>query len=376
MAETTFGAETTVTGAYESNPYLGGQSGNNGAATVTASVKPTMAIAMVRSKAIFNGSYSHTSYSRLYRDQDDYSAGGAFSTQLSALSEFALTANYSHRTITSRFGSTPLTDANGNPIPDPLVVEDTGRKLNALNGSASFSTRISPHDSLSFRATVARTSYPGAVTFARSQTSYGASGSLAHTLNSRVSITAGLSYSTQRYVNSANAVSLLGDSNQIYPSLAVSARLTPRLTLQASAGATFSNITRSTGSFKQTSFAGSASLCNSGDRSNLCIRASRSVLPSVYFGLSKSSSATMNYSYRLTPRSSIGADVGYSQTDSFRQTGNTSYGSIFGSGHYQRQLTQRLSAVVSAYYSDPFKSIAARRASFSASIGISYRLGR
>lgn len=372
VAETKISADVNVDGGYASNPLLR-VGGNTDSATLTANFHPTIRFESATNEFSLSGNVGRTIYSRDFGDNENYSVQGGFRQQLSPRSSFRLGGGFS-QTMQNALqpALSPIAgEDSGVNILDPSAAENLGLTTRTLNGSGSFTTALSSRNSLSVQAFGARVTYPDRGSLAQDYDNYGGGLNISHTLNDRISIGAGANYARSDYDNS-----LYGSSSQISPTLNVGIRFPSRLRLGLNGGVTFSRINQAGLSSNRTAFSGGVNLCRDGDRSTLCIDARRSVSPTAFSGLSNVTSAGLSYSYKLTPRSSIGADVSYSKTSRLSETTsqNTSY--MTASTRYSRQMTQRLSFVTRIGYTDSFESIVARKANIYGSIGISYRLGR
>lgn len=371
FAATTAGADVSLNGGYASNPYLA-TGGNTASGTVTARVEPVVTITSPTTTTTLSGGVAETAYSHRYHDTTDYWGAFSFQDRLSPLSTLGLKGGYSRRTSNSLEPIlSPLPSDQGGQIIDPTIAQNIGRKVEVLNGSADFQSQISPRTLLQLQVFGADVRYPDRVTTNYDYTNYGSVLQLSQALDERITLGASFSASKSDY-----SEAIFGKATQFSPSLTTKIKLTPRLLLSASAGATFSKVDATGLSFTRTHFSGSASLCNTGARSHLCANARYAVSPTAFSGLSNVTSLGADYSYLLSPLSQITAQFNYSYTKSLGAGITHDYGYSSGEAGYSHKLTERLSIEAKAGYTSPFKSTVARKANIRGSVGIKFRLGR
>lgn len=377
MAETRIGADVSVDGGYASNPYGGraGTTDDRGSATLSGSFAPVIVMTSPTGETRLSGQVSHTEYSHRYTGTTNYSAGGTTSQQLSPLTQF--TAGAGFRSFVSNALSPiydPLTgiptDPNAPIIVDPAGSATFARRTETFYGSLGLSTSLSARDSISVSGRVSHVVYPGRVTeFTRGFTSYG--GGLGYNRLVGRDTTVGLNVDVSRADYRGGR---LGDSTQISPTATFATRLAPRLAFNLAAGVTFANTHLLLGTSNRTYFAGSAHLCNEGDRSSLCASVSRSVAPTSFAGTSTVTALGVSHHYRLDTRSTISTRLSYSSAHSVEGLRRSSdYGTV--STDYSRQLTPRLAGTLQLGYSDSFNATFSRGSNVYGSAGLRYRLG-
>lgn len=375
IAETKVGADVAVNAGYASNPYGAVGGGNTGTGTLSGSFTPSIVMTSPTGTTTLGGQVSHTEYTNRYAGTTDYGVSGSTSQQLSPMTALTASAGFSsfvHNSLYPIYD--PIvgipTDPNAPIIIDPSGATSFAQRTQTIYGTVGLSQSLSSRDSVGVSGRISDVRYPnGALGFNRAYTSYGG----------------GLSY--QRLVGRDTSVGLavdigradyrggpLNDSTQISPSVIFATKLAPRLSLNLSAGVTFSDTKVVGGSLKETLFAGSASLCNQGDRSNLCASLSRSVSPTSFSGTSKVTAFGLTHNYRLDPRSEISTSLSYSRASSVGGLGRTTdYGTA--SVGYNRQIAERLSATLQLSYSDTFDASFSRGSNFYGAVGLRYRLG-
>ncbi|MEL6485956.1 MAG: hypothetical protein AAFQ13_02255 [Pseudomonadota bacterium] len=170
---------------------------------------------------------------------------------------------------------------------------------------------------------------------------------------------------------------LSGDSRIISPQVQVNAALTPRLELAGSVGVSFNRI--DIGGLEETSttLAGSVSLCNTDERSSLCLNGSRQVLPAAIGGATLQTNAGVSYSLRISERDTLQFDGSYGTSDASRLADQAqNFENVNASVRYQRRLNDRLRLFVSGNYLKNSGDVTANSTNVGAVIGITFDLGR
>lgn len=377
LAETRVGADLSAKGGYASNPYGGrsGTTGDRGAATLSGSFAPVIVMTSPTGETRLSGDVTHTEYSRRYAGTTNYGVAGTTSQQLSPLTLF--TAGAGFRSFVSS-ALLPIydpitgipTDPNAPIIVDPAGGATFARRTETLYGSLGLRTSLSARDSISVSGRASHVVYPGRQTeFTRGFTSYG--GGIAYDRLVGRDTTVGLNVDVSR---ADYRDGTLGDSTQISPTATFATKLAPRLAFSLAAGVTFADTRMLLGTSNRTYFAGSAHLCNEGDRSSLCASVSRSVAPTSYAGTSTVTALGLSHHYRLDTRSTISTRLSYSSAHSVEGLRRSSdYGTA--SADYSRQLTPRLAGTLQLGYSDSFNARLSRGSNVYGSAGLRYRLG-
>ncbi|HWI86117.1 MAG TPA: hypothetical protein VNT42_07345, partial [Sphingomonas sp.] len=162
VAETTVGANVSLTAGYGSNPFLTSGSGSSAAtATGIASFDPAIVFAGPTNSVLLNGNVQHTTYSSRFRDQTDYTARGAFTQQLTPFSTLGFNAGYSRRTGTALIASSTENpeDPAELPNPDPNAAANAGRRVETLNGGASYQTRLAANLTMNAQVHASKVAY-------------------------------------------------------------------------------------------------------------------------------------------------------------------------------------------------------------------------
>jgi len=375
FADARVGATVGVRGGYSTNPYSATVN-DTGAATVTGSFSPRIVLASPTGSTQIDGDITHSEFSQRYSGATNYSVGISSTQQFTPTVSLQGGAGYS-----SQFRNALFANLNPNIPPvgpdDPIIVDPTagatlGRRIESLNGNLGLTYMLSPRDTLSLYAQGSQVDFGELTSGVNSYDTIAGGFSYMRTLNARTSLGLGVNLSRSNYHNET-----IGDGRQLSPSVIFDTRLSPRLALHLSVGATFSDtdIDLTGGSVKRTSFSGSASLCNQGDRSNLCVEASRSVAPTALSGISTVTSLGANYRYTLSARDSFTLRAGYSSSQRIYGIFTDKYDYGTAAASYSRKFNERLSGTVSISYSDAYSSIISREPNFWGTVGVSYRLG-
>jgi hypothetical protein len=373
-ADTRASAVVSADAGYGANPFFDATTQGHNSGTITVAAAPRVEFVGPTSNLNLNGRVEHSLFTTHYPDVTNWSLGADAGVALGPRAHLRLAGSYASSVNTglaTQIQPIPPLDPT-NPLPDPTATENGGLRTKTLSGSASVDSQISLRDTVNVSASVAKVDYQGAGS--SSSTTYSASAGLSHVFNDRMSGGFSGTYSKSDYNQPTG-----GSFKTFSPALNMTLKLAPRTTLSVSGGATFDNDTNAAGvTTNTTHFSGSASLCHAGPRSNLCASASRSVGATSFAGSSTITQVAVNYSYKLTTRSSFSLGGNYSQTKSTGAVALNDFSYIGSSATYTHQLRERLSLNVNARYTDPIKSTGGsnRRQSFYGGVGLSYRFGR
>ena len=375
LAETKVGADVSVNAGYATNAFGAVGGGDTGSGTLSGSFMPSIVMTSPTGSTTLSGEVTHTEYTNRYSATTDYGIAGSTSQQLSRLTMLTASAGFRsfvHNSLYPIYDPTVgiPTDPGAPIIVDPSGATSFAQRTETLYGSIGLSTSLSSRDSVSATGRFSDVRYPnGALAFNRAYTSYGGGLSYQRLVGRDTSLGVGLDVGRVDYRGGP-----IGDSTQISPSILYSTKLAPRVSLNLSGGVTFNDTKFVGGSLKNTLLAGSASLCNQGDRSNLCASLSRSVSPTSYTGTSKVTAFGLTHSYAIDPRSRINTNISYSRASSVGNLGGTTDYGTAGIG-YSRDVGRRLSATLRVSYSDTFNSSYSRGSNFYGAVGLTYRMG-
>jgi hypothetical protein len=368
-AETRTSAIISAEAGYGSNPRLSSAGGQQ-AGSLIGRFEPTISLSGPTSQVSLTGRVEHIMFTKNHPDLTNWSLSSGASVSLTPLSSLSAGASYNSR-VNNSVSGVPIFDPDEEfPVIDPSEIELSGRRVKTLSGNANYSNTLSPRNTLTVGIYASDVDYDSVGVTGYDYRSYGGSIGLMHQLDARTGIGASVGYSTSDY-DSAD----YGKFRQISPSLNVSTKLSPRLDLSASAGASFSHIEQLAGVINQTHFSGRANLCYTGSRSKLCGLVSRALGSSARAATSTVTSAGINYSYKLTPNSSLSANGQYSDSKSVSGGPGRGYRYAVISSSYQRDIGRQLSFSANARYTKPI-SATGRKKGFYGGVAVNYRLGR
>ncbi len=376
FAETRIGADADASLGYSSSPFSG-VGGTSSAGTGTVSLRPFIVSTNPNGQVRLGGEVSHTEYSRIYDGATNYSVNGAIGQQLSPRFNLQANAGYVNQVIdvTSPIGSPVQQPGSPNNPAQPVVLDPAaglslGQRQSGLNGGAVLTYQVGALDSVSVSGNAATRRFSQNTLQLRDYNYYGGGLTYERKLNASTSVGASVNAGRTDYTGTR-----IGDARQITPSAVVRTKLSPSISLNADAGVTFIDTTVAGGSATSTALSAHAGICREGVRSNLCFNAGRDVAPSAQIGVSKLLSFALAYDYKLSPRSSMSLTAGYSRASNIIAQAVNEYDYARAAATYSRVVTQRLSAVVSAGYSDSFSGGGANRSNFYGSVGLRYRFG-
>ena len=377
IADTRVGADVGVNAGIATNPF-GATTNSAASGTLNGSFAPFLTLVSPTGSTTLRGNVSHTEYTRLYDGTTDYSV--TLSTGHKISPQVSLTGGASYQSYVNNGlfpVVNPIIGAPLNPN-DPIFVDPSAganlrERTEVLSANAGLSFAVSPRDSIDLSGRATKVSFPRGSVLSQGYKSYGGSAYYMRTISANTSIGAGIDVMKNDYDNAA-----FGNSTQYSPTARLNTRLAPRLSLNVSAGVTFSETNLSGGTRNSTAFSGSVGLCRDGERARFCVTGSHGISPSTLTGSSRVTSIGASYQYALSPRSNLSANLSYSRSKSLSNIGNFSnddadYGQVGIT--YDRQILERLSAVASVGYSDSFGSLVQRGSNLFGSIGVRYRLG-
>jgi hypothetical protein len=216
-----------------------------------------------------------------------------------------------------------------------------GRTTESMRGSASLAWQASARDTIDMSGFYQHQKSESRGV-AQEYDLYGGNLGYLHTLSARTVV--GVRASISKY---STGVATLADSTSIAPTLVLQQRLNAVWRLEADVGVSFqrqgapANTTNKGLSFH-------LSLCGTYPRSTLCIVASRQTTASAFGGLRQQLSGAVNYSYRLTERSTVSLQGTYVDSKANRFDTVSSSEIFRGEIDYNRALSRRLSAGVEA----------------------------
>ena len=368
---------------YSTNPFL--TSGNSsGAASANVEVRPSVHVARERAQLSATAFYQRQEYFRTYGGTDAFGGGLSGSYILSPKASLSTSIDYSDSILVAGdvFRTTTITNPDGSvsQVPaTPGVIDpalgDVGllgsrQRRTLLSESLALNLTAGPRDSISFSLSGSRSKYPGAASNISNFRQLGGGFSYNRTLSETRTVGVRFGFSDVKYDGST-----LG--SKVYsPELTFSQKLPNHWFISASGGASFVQQSSSTFSSSTSSFSFSLSACRSGDRSNFCLNASRSVLASAQGAARPQTVAGVTYGYKLDRSTNLNLNASYS-----RASQASTLGQFVNQNYYtsdlsvSRQVGRRLSLNGGVSIQGVDDQLSSRPANFSGRVGLSYSLG-
>lgn len=372
MAETRGGAELSLGGSVATNPYNQPSGGSDHASgSVVAGIYPWLEQNGERTDAKISG----------YAVFDQYL--GRYSNNLS----LATTAEIRHRTsertqlFASVNGSSSRTSAQQillerppltiepplviSPLPD--VLADGDKRSTNLRFAAGVSSQLGQRDSINVSGNygIGRFGSVGTSDF----DSYGGSAQYSRTLSERTSVSAAVSVTRYRYLNSANSGTL------ITPTVGFSRSLSSTMRLSANAGIGLVRSNRLGVTKSETYFSGDVSLCNSGNRTLFCLTAARATQATAVGTVGVVTAISAAFDRRLSERDRFSLSARYSETGLGSATTGLTNRFVGAAATWDRSIGQRLKFFVSPSVNKSFGGSGSRPINAQLMAGLRYRLG-
>lgn len=373
LAEQRFFLDVSAGATASRNPFL--QTGDNtGAASAFVQVDPQFEISDEVSEVTFNGSFRFNRYTRLYGN--DASAQGGVKIERHLSSATLLRARASAqvaRTSALDFITSPgvgLPDENAPPILPDVTFAGTRSRTTVFQADLGLDHDINARERLAIDLAATTTEFSQAgqsdYRFVTSDLDY------RRTLSERTSVFAAVRLGYSDFLGSK-----LDDGVIVAPTIGLSTRLNPRLTLEAGLGASYSRV-NDLGGRKDSRLVPSARLilCESIVDSKGCFKVSRGSQPTALSGLTTVTTASVSYSKPISQRDQIYASANYTRSDRPKtlRVGQSS-DLLTASATYDRTFNRRFSVYLTPSYARIFDSSVRRRADIAVRVGVRYRLG-
>jgi hypothetical protein len=371
QADTRLGGVVGADAGYSTRPF--GDSGSGpGAATLTGRATVRLNHTHATGKASADASVSHTEYSRVYDGKTNYNAGASLSEQLSERTTFGLNGRFDSSVVDSNDVLLNPIFSDLDPLLPPVIDPSSAflqrQRRNSYSAGASLDHRLSEFDTISVSGKGVATRFSRGGGGLREYDYFSSTLAYSRQVSARLSLGGSFTAARSNYLDT-----ILGDAWTYSPQLTAKLLFDGGWSLSASGGVTFSDTETPTGKQRSTGASGSVQLCKRDERFSGCLTASRSVLPSSLGGVGNATSIGVSASYRLDEFSTLSGNASYSRNSggSFSQSQDFLRSTI----SYSRRLTERLSGVVSAGYSDSYNGLIMNRANLSGTIGVSYSFG-
>ena len=349
-ADTRMGMDVAAGGTVESNPYLA--NGSNADVSASLEVTPWLQLSDDVSSVDLRGNVMVNQYSRASNGTDlTGSVSLAALRRLSPYVSVSGSANYQTSSNGLNLGfanvrpEDPLPPPT-TPLPD-ISFAGTRTRTHSISTNLGITARLSERDQLGVNFTATRSTVSSSL--GRDYNSLNGGLNYSRTMSSRVSLTAGVRYGKSNYFGTR-----VGDATILTPEAGMQMTLSPRFTLNASLGASFSRSKRADGTIaKATSLSGRARLCRSMERGAMCLSAARSAEPTALGSISTVTSVSLDYDTRLSARDTIALSFGLNASDNEIGiiTGPETSTYYTAGGRWSRSLGRRLFMFVAPSYS-------------------------
>ena len=407
-AQERFSVDAALSGGIANNPFLqGGDTSTTASATLT--VSPSYSIDQGLTQFAIAGNATVTEYLSRYPNSDSFSVSGMGAHQLSERTSLNARLNYVNSVVgafndTGVIGSGliipgvtpvfPTATADPNTVLTPAVTPITtgiisnlatdpslggiGRRRQNYSAGAGISMGLGPRDRIGLDTSIsANRTASGALDDFNSvsqQVNY------SRAIRQGFDVTAGVVVSHVDYLRRRQF-----DATTIQPTVGTTYLIAQNTSLSLSVGVSIVKTDLATigDTRTSTSLSAQGSLCRQSGRVNGCLSLSRTAVPSSIGGVRIQTAASLSGGMRISERSSASASVSYSRsgaplidvaTTPVLFSGDTEY--LSANGSYNRRLSQRVSAFVSAGVSKVYGDQSfGRDPSYEARGGVRVRFG-
>lgn len=374
-AETTSDLKVSSSVGFDSNPFLG-QNGNTEVASFRLELVPTVKKSDGVSEFTLSARAEHVEYSRRYDSAQNLGAQLSartqvnerleVSTQLTAASVVSTADN-----IGQQIGFEPNDpQAPISPVANDITLIGSQQRRTSFGAQTTIQYRSGEYDQFRLSSNFDIQRYGD-------QSGLGNSNFVSHNLSYLRQMNENLSLGGAVEVSAGDFKYIqFGDSRTISPQFVINARLSSRLNVAGSFGATFTRVDLPTGQLNSTGFSGNGTLCYKGSKTGFCLNGQRQLVPSALGGLRTQTSIGTSYSRRLSTKDTIQAGASVSRASAPLAGGFEKFNSVRIYGNYQRRLTERLSLTGSTSYTNSKQRLNTNNQNFQALLGISYKFGQ
>ena len=359
-------AEAAANIGYSSNPFSE-TGGDTGSAVADVRLSPEARLVREHSVFVLSGTVQYQKYFSHYSDADNYNGRFDYRGTPSDHIRTHFDVTYDNSIV----GQNSLFERSLDPtLPPPVSGSDLSlfgtrdrRQTFRTDGDVSFT--LSERDTLSTSVYYMRSRYDK-FGLLGDYDGYGATANYSRQVNAHLQL--GLQTSLSKYDYKGPQ----GDSTIYSVRPSITTDLGPRWKLDGSLGVSFvDDKLRGTSS----TLSGDANLCRTAERATMCVRASRSVVPTGVSGTQTETSVGANYSYKLDEFSSINASADYVRNGSSQVfiTGGNEY--VRTSVAYDRRLNERWRLAASTRYSDVYGLGGNRSADWGGQVGVVMTFG-
>lgn len=362
-------ADVAANIGYSNNPFTE-TGGDTGSGVADIQVSPSATLINERSVFVLSGSAQYQRYFRRYDDSQNYRAALDYRGTPSEHAKTHLGLGYDNAIVGSNNGLNGAFDpTQPNTLPitgSDLSLFGTRDRRQTLRVDGDASLILSPRDTLTPSAYYVHTRYRR---FGELGNYDGFGGTLAYSHQMSDHLQLGGQGSIAKYDYQGPQ----GDSTIYSARGSFSTDFGPRWKADGSIGVSFVKDSIREGT--RATLSGNLNLCRIAERANLCVTASRSVVPSGVAGTQTETDLGTNYSYKLSQRGTLFANADYVRNGNNRLllAGRNEYFSA--SVGYDHQLKERLRIITTGRYRDIYVPNSSRAADYGGQIGIAVNLG-
>jgi hypothetical protein len=364
----------TASAGFDSNPFLGTLD-DASAASVRLQLVPTLSRSSERNTFRLSGRAEHIEYLGRYRSLQNYGADVATSHKVTERLEIDAGLLFSSNVLATNVANPFFVDDLSPDAPLPpsgndITILGQGQRRTQFGADAGLTYTLSERDQLRWTLTGRADRFD--------QSGLTESNFIAQQLQYSRQLDEGLTVGAIVDVGLIDFVGATdGKARTVSPQLQVRAALTPRLEVSGSVGLAITRLEFDGLEETTTAFAGNVSICNQGERSNICITGSRQVLPAAVGGALVQTRAGVSYSLRLSERDTVQLNANYATASRpVTSIGPSDFESINGYVRYERQLDERMRLFVSTGYLNTSGNLPVDATNFQALVGVTFNLGR
>ncbi|MDC8753614.1 hypothetical protein OIK40_03045 [Erythrobacter sp. sf7] len=365
----------TASAGFDSNPFLGGFD-DTSAASIRFQLAPSLSRSSERNTFRLSGRVEHIEYLGRYESLQNFGADLAASHRATERLEIDGGLLLSSNVLATNLANPFFVDDLAPDVPLPptgndITVLGQGQRRTQFGADAGLTYTMSERDQLRWSLTGRADRFEGdgliESNFLAQQLQY------SRQLDEGLSIGAIVDASLIDFIGASG-----GSARTITPQLQVRADLSPRLEVTGSVGAAITRLEFGDLEDTTTAVAGNLSLCNRGERSNLCVNGSRQVLPAAIGGALLQTTAGFSYSLQVSERDTLQFSGNYATASQpvTNVVGPNDFESINGFVRYERQLDERLRLFVSGGYLNTTGNLPGGATNVQGLVGITFNLGR
>ncbi|MFM9978677.1 MAG: hypothetical protein ACKVOP_11615 [Sphingomonadaceae bacterium] len=343
---------------------------DSGAISGEVSLTPRLTFSEAEGSVLIQATVRHIEYSRLYRSSDAVLASANGNWRLDPRT--TINANFGFDDSIAGETGDFARDREPGTIIDDFTLSGLRVKRRLIQSGIGISHQPDARQNVALNlfASSTRVLDQQPLFQAGDYASYGGVFAYNRVLNERATV--GLSVNTLQYEcrSGPRCPTFI-----VQPELTGSLRLARQWTLEGSVGVSRAR-QRFTGDSQTTvSASGSLSICREDARTNFCLSGRREVEPTAGNGAQSTTSITSFWRYRVTPRTSISADVGYAESSGSQlQFIDERFRFINARISGTRQISERFGITLQGGYANSDSTLVGNRSNFDASIGISFSL--